>query len=117
MVEKEILTKGGVYLARLDPVKGAEIGKIRPVAILMSQAILDVTPPLVFICPLSSHSDKNFDGLHVKLSARDNLHVVSFALIEHCRAIATRRIIQPRLAQLSEVEVKEITRRLKFMID
>ena len=30
MVEQEkILTRGGIYLARLDPAKGEEIGKIR----------------------------------------------------------------------------------------
>ncbi len=31
MVEqKEILTRGGIYLARLDPAKINEVGKIRP---------------------------------------------------------------------------------------
>ena len=39
--QKEILTRGGVYLARLDPAKINEVGKIRPVIVLNSQIILD----------------------------------------------------------------------------
>src|SRR5580704_4286440 len=111
MVE-EILTQGGVYLARLDPAKGAEVGKIRPVVMLNSQAILDVVPPTIFICPLSSKSQPEFASLHVKLSPRDNLKATSYALVEHCRSISTRRIIYPRLAQLTDAELRLILHRL-----
>jgi len=48
------LTRGGIYLARLDPALGAEVGKLRPAVILTAQALLDVDPPVLFICPLSS---------------------------------------------------------------
>jgi len=40
----EILTRGGVYLGKLNPAKHAEIGKVRPVIILNSQLILDSAP-------------------------------------------------------------------------
>ena len=49
----EILTRGGVYLGKLNPAKHNEIGKVRPVIILNSQLILDSMPPIIFICPLS----------------------------------------------------------------
>jgi hypothetical protein len=35
--QKEILTRGGIYLAKLDPAKAAEVGKICSVAILNCQ--------------------------------------------------------------------------------
>lgn len=44
--------RGGVYLARLDPAKGAEVGKCRPVVLLTDQGLLDIEPPHIFICPL-----------------------------------------------------------------
>lgn len=116
MVEQEILTQGGVYLARLDPAKAAAIGKIRPVIILNTQAILDILPPTVFICPLSSQSQPEFNGLHVKLPARDNVKVASFALVEHCRSITIRRITYPRLAQLTTAELHLVLHRLQRMI-
>ncbi len=116
VAEKEILTRGGVYLARLDPVKGAEVGKLRPVAIFTSQAILDINPPTLFICPLSSQSKPEFENLHVKLPSRDNLEVTSYALVEHCRSISLSRIIFPRLAQLTSAETRLILHRLQRLV-
>ncbi len=117
MVEQEIiLTQGGIYLAKLNPSKAAEVGKTRPVVILNSQAILDVIPPVVFICPLSSKSQPAFNSLHVKLAARDNLKSISYALVEHCRSIAIRRITYPRLAQLTSAELKLILQRLQRLV-
>jgi mRNA interferase MazF len=118
MVEQiELLTRGGIYLARLDPAKVSEVGKIRPVVILSAQIILDVYPPILFICPLSRQSQAEFDGFHIKLPPRDKLLIESYALVEHCRAISVKRIIHPRLAQLSPFELRAILHRLKLMVD
>lgn len=111
------LTQGGVYLARLDPAKHAEIGKIRPVVVLMGQFILDIQPLSVLVCPLSSHSYEGCSSLHVKLPPRDNLQKDSYALVEHCRSISVKRLIEPRLAQLSSAELKLIFKRLQHMCD
>lgn len=109
-------TRGGVYLARLDPVKGAEVGKRRPVVLLTDQYLLDIKPPHIFICPLSSQSDPAYQSLHVKLPARDNLRVESYALAEHCRSISIRRIQPERLAQLDTDEIMQIIHRLQYLI-
>ncbi len=109
-------TRGGVYLARLNPAKGAEIGKLRPIVLLTDQNLLDVKPPHVFICPLSSRSEQAYQALHVKLSARDNLHVESYALAEHCRSISIRRMQPERLAQLDPDEIKLIIHKLQRLI-
>ncbi len=116
VVSETILTRGGVYLARLDPAKAAEIGKIRPVVIFTAQPILDINPPILFACPLSSQSQPAFNGLHVQLYARDKLEVTSYALVEHCRAISARRIIFPRLAQLTASEIYLILHRLQELV-
>ncbi len=114
--EINILSRGGVYLARLDPSKAAEVGKIRPVVILTAQKILSVTPPMVFICPLSSQSQPAFSSLHLQLPPRDNLQTTSFALIEHSRSVTTRRLIYPRLAQLTDSELSLILHRLNRLL-
>src|SRR3989344_9633462 len=116
VAEEKILTRGGIYLAKLDPAKAAEVGKIRPIVILTSQAILNITPPTLFICPLSSQSQPEFNSLHVKLPSRDNLEVTSYALVEHCRSVSIRRIIFPRLAQLTSTEIRLILHRLQRLV-
>lgn len=117
MVEEEIiLSRGGVYLARLDPTKGAEIGKIRPVVVLTAQAILDIQPPILFVCPLSRQSQPAFSALHVALPSRDNLEVNSFALVEHSRALSLKRLSFPRIAQLTPREIHTILKRLQQLL-
>lgn len=111
-----ILSRGGVYLARLDPAKHVEVGKIRPVVVLTAQQILNINPPVIFICPLSSRSNPETSALHVEFSPRDNLHAVSYALVEHCRAITIQRILHPRLAQLTTDEIDSILHRLQRML-
>jgi len=110
------LTRGGVYLARLDPARGAEVGKLRPIVVLTDDTLLGVQPAHVFICPLSSRSEPAYEALHLALSARDNLRTNSFVLVEHCRAVSVRRLLKERLAQLDTGEVNEIARRLQRMI-
>lgn len=115
-MEQKILTRGGIYLAKLDPAKAAEVGKIRPVIVLNAQTLLDIEPPTIFICPLSSHSQPAYASLHVELLARDNLKAKSYALVEHCRSISIRRITYPRLAQLTQTELALILHRLQRLI-
>jgi mRNA interferase MazF len=114
--EKIKFTQGGVYLAKLDPAKHVEVGKIRPVVVLTAPIILDVLPTILFVCPLSSRSYVEFSGLHVELSPRDNLHKTSFAMIEHCRALSVKRLAMPRLAQLTSDELSVILSRLQRMV-
>ena len=110
------LTRCGVYLARLDPAKGAEVGKLRPVVVLTDQSLLDVSPPHVFVCPLSGRSDPDYQALHLPLPARDGLKVESYVLVEHCRAISIRRLQSARLAKLEIDEMNEIIRRLHRLV-
>ena len=116
MEGKITLSQGGIYLAKLDPAKTSEVGKIRPVAVLTASIILEIQPEVVFVCPLSSQSYPEFRALHVELPPRDNLKRASFALVEHCRSISLKRITMPRLAQLTQQEMVLILSRLQTMV-
>lgn len=117
MVETKIkFTQGGVYLAKLDPAKHAEIGKLRPVIVLTAPLILEASPAILFVCPLSSRSYPEFKVLHIEIPPRDNLQKTSFALVEHCRAISAKRLTMPRLAQVTPHELSTILSRLQCLI-
>lgn len=117
MEQQKILTRGGIYLARLDPAKKAEIRKIRPIIILNSQIILNASPPIIFVCPLSSKSQTEFSKLHFELEVRDNLQAKSYALVEHCRSITINRVVHPRLAQTTCTELNTILYKLQLLVD
>ncbi|RME35954.1 MAG: type II toxin-antitoxin system PemK/MazF family toxin [Gammaproteobacteria bacterium] len=110
------LVRGGVYLARLDPVKGAEVGKLRPVVILSASDLLDISPPFLFVAPLSSRSRPEYSIFHVPIAARGDLRTDSYVLVEHCRTISSNRLCSPLLAQLSSGEIDLILQRLLRMV-
>lgn len=112
----ERLIRAGVYLARLDPAKGAEVEKLRPVMVLSAEEILAVNPPLLFVCPLSRQSSPEFESLHVALPPRDALKVPSFALVEHCRAISRRRVLGDRIARATDEELAVVLHRLQRLV-
>lgn len=117
MVEINTFIRGGVYLAKLNPSKHNEIGKLRPVVVLTSQKILDSKPPLIFICPLSSKSHEDFKYLHSVISTRDKLKNNSFALIEHSKSISYKRLHDTCLSVLTKKELEQIINNMVFLID
>ena len=80
------------------------------------QIILDKSPPLIFVCPLSSQYN-SFKSLHIEIPARDTLLKKSYALVEHMRSISIKRINERRLALLSQDEYRKISERLFYMVD
>jgi len=116
MVEVKTFIRGGVYLAKLNPSKYDEVGKVRPVVILNTQNILNCNPPLIFICPLSSKSHKEFQYLHIKISPKDKINKTSYALIEHCKSISYQRLHNDLLSVLTNNELEQIIQNLTFMI-
>lgn len=116
MEEVGSLIRGGVYIAKLYPVKYNEIGKLRPVVILNSQNVLNANPINVFVCPLSSQSKEDFKHLHLHLKSRDRLEVDSYALIEHCKSISSERLIKTNLCVLSTFELDCILEKLFVLL-
>src|SRR3989338_1112934 len=117
MVERIMqLKQGDICLAKLDPSKRAEIGKIRPVAILTASIILEIDPEVLLICPLSTKSHPKFSGLHVEIPPRHKLLKTSYAVVEHCRSIATDRITSKKLTQLTDEELIAVLQRLKCIV-
>lgn len=67
------LVRGGIYLANLNPSKGSEIGKIRPVLIIQSDALNSIKHTTVNILPLTTHlKDDTF--LRVRIQKCDQLN-------------------------------------------
>jgi mRNA interferase MazF len=112
----ETLIQGGIHLAKLDPAKSSEVGKLRPVILLTGQFMLDSAPPVVLICPLSTQNYSVVSFLHVPIPARELLKKPSFALVEHCRSIAIQRIISPRLAMCEYSELDAIKHRVQRLL-
>ncbi len=95
------LKQGEIWLANLNPNKGTESGKTRPVLIIQNQTLLDVAHPSTLIVPLTTQLIEDAQPLRVRVKAQDRLEKDSDILIDQIRAIDNSRLIDGPLTQVS----------------
>jgi len=92
------LKHGEVWLANLNPGRGTEPGKTRPVLIVQSQALLDAGHPSTLVLPLTTRLIEDAEPLRLRLLAQDRLEQDSDVLVDQLRALDNRRLIGKALA-------------------
>lgn len=101
--------KGDIWLANLNPTKGTESGKVRPVLIFQDQALLDIAHPSTLIIPLSTRLVDDAYPLRVRIEAREqiehNSDLLSDLLIDQIRAIDNKRFIAGPLLSLDKKQL------------
>lgn len=100
--------RGEIWLANLNPRRGTEPGKMRPVLIVQSQALLDAGHPSTLIIPLTTNLIEDAEPLRIRILAADQLRQDSNLLIDQMRAIDNRRLMQGPLLRLSERLMKKV---------
>jgi mRNA interferase MazF len=109
--------KGDIYLAKLNPKKGNEVGKIRPVLIYQTDLLNDCEHPTTVILPISTILIDGAYPLRYRVSKRDNLDKDSDVLCDQIRALDNQRIIPNLLTTLSYKEILEIDKQMKLVLD
>lgn len=84
---------GEIWLANLNPGKGHEPSKVRPVLIVQGQALLDARHPSTLIVPLTTQLMEDAEPLRLRVAAQGRLESDSDLLIDQLRAIDNRRLI------------------------
>ncbi|HEY6280446.1 MAG TPA: type II toxin-antitoxin system PemK/MazF family toxin [Burkholderiales bacterium] len=90
---------GQIWLANLNPGRGTEPGKTRPVLIVQSQALLDAEHPSTLIVPLTSRLVEEALPLRMRVPAQGRLKKESDLLIDQLRAIDNTRLTEGPLAE------------------
>ena len=85
--------RGEIWLANLNPGKGTEPGKIRPVLIIQCQDLLDVDHPSTLVIPLTTNLIDAAEPLRLRIPAGKKLKKDSDLLIDQIRAIDNKRLI------------------------
>jgi mRNA interferase MazF len=102
------IERGTIWLANLNPQKGTEPGKTRPVLILQDQALLDAGHPSTIVIPLTTNLIDDAEPLRVRIKAREKLAKDSDLLIDQIRAIDNRRLTSGPLAALDPELMRKI---------
>jgi mRNA interferase MazF len=109
--------RGEVWLANLNPRRGIEVGKTRPVLIVQAQALLDALHPSTLIIPLTTNLIDDAAPLRVRVPASGRLRHASDLLIDQLRAIDNRRLIEGPLLQLDEELMQRTDAALREVLD
>ena len=109
--------RGEIWLADLDPRRGTEPGKTRPVLVLQSQALLDAGHPSTLVVPLTTVLVEDAEPLRVRVPAAGRLRQDSDLLIDQLRAIDNRRLIQGPLTQLPAGLMERVGRAVQEVLD
>lgn len=112
-----IVERGGIYLANLNPNKGQEPGKVRPVIVIQADALNDVDHPTVIVVPLTSRLLSGAYPLRCLIKARGALDCDSDALCDQLRAISRQRISSEKIAALTQQEMLELGGCINLILD
>jgi mRNA interferase MazF len=94
--------QGEIWLANLNPGRGSEPGKIRPVLILQNQALLDAGHPSTLVLPLTTNLIDDAEPLRLRIAAQGGLNGDSDLLVDQLRAIDNKRLLDGPLFCLDE---------------
>ena len=92
--------RGEIWIADLNPPRGTEPGKTRPVLVVQAQALLDAEHPSTLVAPLTTRLLDDAEPLRIRIPAAGDLRRESDALIDQLRAIDNRRLVRGPLARV-----------------
>jgi len=112
-----VIRRGEVWLADLDPRRGTEPGKTRPVLVVQSQVLLDAQHPSPLVVPLTTALVDGAEPLRIRLAAAGRLRRTSDLLIDQVRAIDNRRLVRGPMTRVSRAVMARVEDALREVFD
>ena len=103
-----------IWLANLNPSKGTEPGKTRPVVVIQTD-LLNETHPSTVICPITTNVKKEIELLRVHLR-KGQLDKLSDVLVDQIRAVHNSRLIS-KIGTLNKEQCEKLKGNLRIVLD
>ena len=103
-----------IWLADLNPSRGTEPGKTRPVVVVQTD-FLNETHLSTLICPITTNVQKEIKLLRVHLK-KAQVDKLSDVLVDQVRAIDNKRLLK-KLGQLTKEQKIDIKANLRIVFD
>ena len=103
-----------IWLANLNPSRGTEPGKVRPVVVIQTNLLNDMHLSTL-ICPITTNvnSEINLLRIHLKKTQLDKL---SDVLVDQIRAIDNERLIK-KVGVLTKDQIQKLKENIKIVLD
>jgi mRNA interferase MazF len=105
-----------IWIADLEPQRGTETGKVRPVLVVQTN-LLNNEHPSTIVCPVTTNveKDSNILRVHVRKGIA-NLKIESDIMIDQIRAIDNRRLLN-KIGELTKELQLKVKENIKIIID
>ena len=103
-------------MANLNPNRGREVGKVRPVLVIQADWLTEAQSRTVVVLPLSTEIRPETEPLRIVVPARDGLWADSQVLVDQPRTLDRDRIGDGPLAVLSRDELARVEETLLAVI-
>jgi mRNA interferase MazF len=103
-----------IWLADLNPSRGTEPGKNRPVVIIQTNLLNDIHSSTI-VCPITTNIHTEVYLLRVHLKKRQ-LDKLSDVLVDQIRAIDNKRFIK-KVGQLNKDQIINIKDNIRIVLD
>jgi mRNA interferase MazF len=108
--------RGEIWVGNLNPNRGAETGKIRPVLIVQADFLTQQGSETVVVLPLTTQVRASKEPLHVTIEARDRLRDSCQIMPEQPRTLDRRRLDGGPLTTLSALEMEKVEKALLVVL-
>ncbi len=109
------MRRGEIWVGNLNPNRGNEIGKIRPVLILQADFLIAQGEPTIIVLPLTTQVRKAKEPLHVTIPARDRLRQACQVMPEQPRTLDRTRLADGPLTRLTPEEMRAVERSFRVV--
>ena len=105
---RERVRRGEIWVANLNPNRGQEIGKVRPVLVVQGDWLTDAQTRTVVVLPMTSDVRREVQPLRVTVVARGRLQADSQVVVEQPRTLDRDRIGDGPLTELTAAEMSQV---------
>lgn len=110
------MRRGEVWVGNLNPNRGKEVGKIRPVVVLQSDALSNAGIATVVVLPITTQVRSALSPLRVTIPARDRLRRDCQIMVDQPRTLDRRRLGTGPLTTLTAGEMAAVERSLLAVV-
>ena len=108
----EVMRRGEIWVANLNPPRGQEIGKIRPVLIVQADELTASGTPMMIVLPLTTRVYPGFKRWRVTIPARERLLKPCQVVVDQPRALDRSRFGEGPLTALTTEEMATVEKSL-----
>ena len=109
-------TSGDVVDLDLGQPEGREAGFLHPAIVITAQRILDASPTVVHVVPLTSNIRKFHSEIVIEPDKNNGLSADSAAQCQHLRAVSPQRIVATR-GNIGPLNLSQIRETLAVIFD